>query len=286
MTSPLERYLADIRDALPRDINAGDILAEIADDLRSRIDDGATEIEAIAAYGDPVVVAARYRRVQYLIGPQQFPYYLVVLRNALVITIALELFIAGIAAVLLHERSIFFAALSLAWHSAVWVTIAVTLLFALRERAGSFALPTSSQRPGALIEFIANMSMVLVMLDVPHVAATLHLVFAPAWIGVYLATIAGAALTAGSAMTYFVLPRYERLHEIVHVIGSAIVICGLAYTLARGPGITPSSPGLAISVFWTLIAAIAIFAINIVTSVRSLTKQRHLILDSLQSGNH
>lgn len=286
MTTPLERYLADIRDALPRDVNANDILAEIADDIRSRVDDGENEVAAIAAYGDAVVVAARYRRVQYLIGPELFPYYLAVLRYALVGTIALELFGGGIAAVVMHERSLFFSALSIALNSVMWVAIVVTGLFALRERAGSFSLPGTSQRPRALIEFIANMTMVLVMFDVPNVAANLHLVFAPAWGGVYLATIAGAALVAGSAMTYFVQPRYERLHEIMRIVGSIIVIGGLIYTLAAGPGIEPNPPGLATAVFYTLLAFIAAFAINIVTSIRSLTKQRDFVLDPLERGNH
>lgn len=286
MTTLLDRYLADVRDALPPGVNAGDILAEIADDIQSRIDEGASESEAIAAYGNPAVVAARYRRVQYLIGPALFPYYLVTLRNVLVGTIALVLFGGGVAALAMHRSSLFYSALGIAWNSVAWVAIVVTLIFALRERADSFELPDPSRRSGALVEFIANMIALLVVIDAPSLAANLHLTFSPAWAGVYLATIAGSALVAGSAMTYFVQPRYERLHDVMRIIASVVTIGGLIYTLAAGPAIEPSSPWLAQSVLFTLLVATAALSLNVVLTIRSLAKQRDPILHTLERGDH
>jgi len=286
MTMLLDRYLADVRDALPPGVNAADILAEISDDIQSRIDDGASESEAIAAYGNPAVVAARYRRVQYLIGPELFPYYLVTLRNVLVGTIALVLLGGGVAALAMHESSLFYSSLGIVWNSVAWVAIVVTLIFALRERADSFELPNPSQRSGALIEFIANMIALLVLIDAPNLAANLHVTFSSAWAGAYLATVAGAALVAGSAMTYFVQPRYERLHDIMRIVASAVVIGGLIFTLAGGAAIEPGSPWLEQTAIYTLIAAIAVLLINIALGIRSLAKQRDLVFHTLEGRDH
>lgn len=286
MTMLLDRYLADVRDALPPGVNAADILAEISDDIQSRIDDGASESEAIAAYGNPAVVAARYRRVQYLIGPELFPYYLVTLRNVLVGTIALVLLGGGVAALAMHESSLFYSSLGIVWNSVAWVAIVVTLIFALRERADSFELPNPSQRSGALIEFIANMIALLVLIDAPNLAANLHVTFSFAWAGAYLATVAGAALVAGSAMTYFVQPRYERLHDIMRIVASAVVIGGLIFTLAGGAAIEPGSPWLEQTAIYTLIGAIAVLLINIALGIRSLAKQRDLVFHTFEGRDH
>ena len=81
----LDRYLHAVQKALPKELATSDIVAEIAEDLQSQIDEREAaagrpltddEVAAIVkAYGHPRVVAARYERVTYLIGPDAFPFY-------------------------------------------------------------------------------------------------------------------------------------------------------------------------------------------------------------------
>ena len=80
----IERYLAAIGRQLPAKQSA-DIQAELRDVLVSRIEDRAAElgrpperaeIEALlVAFGHPMVVAGRYRKIQHLVGPDVFPFW-------------------------------------------------------------------------------------------------------------------------------------------------------------------------------------------------------------------
>lgn len=58
----------------------------------------AEQEEVIKQHGHPIVVAARYRRLQYLIGPTVFPFYWLTLRiaavGALIIRFVVEVVMA------------------------------------------------------------------------------------------------------------------------------------------------------------------------------------------------
>src|SRR3954470_22856019 len=92
-----DRYLNAIRRNLPRD-KADDIVAELGDALASRVEEREDalgraltpeEVKAlIKDFGHPLVVAARYRKQQWLIGPDVFPFYVAVLRIVVTITAA------------------------------------------------------------------------------------------------------------------------------------------------------------------------------------------------------
>lgn len=85
----INRYLAAIARRLPAD-KADDIVAEIRDDLLSRQEAreealgrplDRREVSAlIKDMGHPLIVAARYRPAQYLIGPDAFPFFVATLR--------------------------------------------------------------------------------------------------------------------------------------------------------------------------------------------------------------
>jgi len=85
----IDRYLTAIARRLPAD-KATDIVAEIQDDLLSRIEAreealgrplDRREVSAlIKEMGHPLIVAARYRPAQYLIGPDAFPFFVATLR--------------------------------------------------------------------------------------------------------------------------------------------------------------------------------------------------------------
>lgn len=95
----VERYLNAIRPLLPGE-QKDDIIAELADEIRSRIEDqeaqfgrklNDSEIEALLkAMGSPLAVAARYGPGRHLIGPAVYPVYMLALKAVLLIMAAAE----------------------------------------------------------------------------------------------------------------------------------------------------------------------------------------------------
>ncbi len=102
----LERYLSAIARALPV-AQAADIQAELRDVLLSRVEEqeerlghplSREELEALLmAFGHPLVVAGRYRRVQHLIGPEVFPFWWAGLKTTLAIVAAIYLVLTIVA---------------------------------------------------------------------------------------------------------------------------------------------------------------------------------------------
>src|SRR5215472_5891650 len=91
----LQSYLKAVRRYLPR-AQKDDIVAELSEDLRSQIEEREAELgrslrddeqmALLRAYGDPMIVARRYRQGGMslsigweLIGPELFPMYLIIL---------------------------------------------------------------------------------------------------------------------------------------------------------------------------------------------------------------
>ena len=143
----IDRYLNAIRRNLPRD-KAEDIVAELRDLLGSSVEEREAmlgralsdeEVKAILkAFGHPLIVAARYRKQQWLIGPDIFPFYVSVLRIVLAL-VAAVLVVAAVAGILFSDRGPMPALLSVlgGWWVAVLVNVAmVTLIFAALERTG------------------------------------------------------------------------------------------------------------------------------------------------------
>jgi hypothetical protein len=111
----LDHYLQAVRLHLTKDVDKDDVVAELADHLRSKMDErqrqlgrALTEAEqqaVIAAHGDPLTVASGYGKVGpgitfgriRLIGPRAFPVYIGALALILAINIAsfiVEAFVA------------------------------------------------------------------------------------------------------------------------------------------------------------------------------------------------
>jgi hypothetical protein len=103
----LERYLQAVKPLLPRKAQE-DILRELSENIRCQMEEreaslgrpltDAEQEEVIKQHGHPVVVAARYRQPQYLIGPAVFPFYWLTLRiaalGALIVRLAIEVVMA------------------------------------------------------------------------------------------------------------------------------------------------------------------------------------------------
>lgn len=105
----VERYLSAIERALPA-AQAADIQAELRDVLLSRVEEQEArlgrpltreDLEALLlAFGHPLIVAGRYRRIQHLIGPEVFPFWWAALKTTLAIVggVYLVLIIVAIGA--------------------------------------------------------------------------------------------------------------------------------------------------------------------------------------------
>jgi intracellular septation protein A len=89
----VERYLQAVKFALPK-AQRDDVLRELSDEILSQVEEKEaalgrplTEDEQVAMLkqiGHPALVAVRYRKQQYLIGPMVFPIYWIVLKWTLV----------------------------------------------------------------------------------------------------------------------------------------------------------------------------------------------------------
>ena len=142
----LDRYLESVRKHLPWQ-GQDDILAELRANLESQLDDKEAGLgrplsreeaeQWLKELGPPILMAARYQRQQYLIGPAVFPIYWYVLRLALAwcaaiytIARAVELAARGLPA-----GALLTAALNLPWVLLISAAI-VTLIFAVIEQVG------------------------------------------------------------------------------------------------------------------------------------------------------
>src|SRR5690242_19399426 len=99
----IDRYLESIRLFLPHD-ECDDMLAELKDILMTRREEKAAELgrprskaeeEALLhESGNPIAVAGRYGRQRYLIGPQLYPVWELVMKSALIAVAAAALITA------------------------------------------------------------------------------------------------------------------------------------------------------------------------------------------------
>jgi hypothetical protein len=92
----IDRYLQAVKLALPK-AQQDDVIRELTDEILSQVEEKEaalgrplTEDEQVALLrqiGHPALVAGRYRKQQYLIGPMVFPIYWIVLRWVLVVVV-------------------------------------------------------------------------------------------------------------------------------------------------------------------------------------------------------
>ena len=232
----IDRYLDTVRLFLPRD-QRDDIAAELRDVLMTRREEKEAELgrpltrkddEALLhEYGHPLVVAARYGRQQYLIGPDLYPAYRFVVLLALgALTMAAS--IAGLVQTVAGIGDPFAGlgtAVKVIWEGAFVVIGAVTFTFAALQRTGvgqrmlqdwsASELPHLSlrRRRERWFEPLAGMVVLTVVLlwwvglirnwppAIPvEPGGVIHLAFAPQLQGLYfpvLALIAGGIAVNG-----------------------------------------------------------------------------------------
>jgi hypothetical protein len=159
----IERYLSAIRRNLPAR-NADDIVAELRDALASRIEDreealgrplDSGEIEALVKdFGHPLVVAARFRKRQWLIGPDVYPFYLSVARIVLLAVAGVQVAI-GLVQLLFGDHDPLQLLLQTigGLSASLLVSLAiVTVIFAILERTGFPAEHIGNWNPAQLAD--------------------------------------------------------------------------------------------------------------------------------------
>jgi len=141
----IDRYLNAVRIWLPA-AKQDDIIEELADDLHSRINERAAELEReldeaeVAAIlkrlGRPEHVASHYHQPQWLIGPLFLPGYFFLLK-LVVLWILVPIFAVVGPIALLQAASPVTALFSTAWHFFMWTVFTIgvlTVQFAIIER--------------------------------------------------------------------------------------------------------------------------------------------------------
>lgn len=147
MANLQERYLHAVRRALPV-AKADDIVAELRDVLATRqeeredaLDRPLTNDETAAMlkdFGHPLVVAAQYRKQQWLIGPDVYPFYWFVMRIVVLVIVGVDI-VTGIARFLFANEPPL-AIVAQTWGS-LWMSLLInvgvlTVIFAVLERTG------------------------------------------------------------------------------------------------------------------------------------------------------
>lgn len=142
MTDLIERYVAAIARELPEKQRA-DIAAELRDELMNRVEAQEAaqgrplernELEALLIeFGNPLIVAGRYRTHQHLVGPSLFPFWWAALRIALLVIAAIHIAIAAVALLGGEVLPDVFPSLV---ETLIFAFGAVTLVFAAVERFG------------------------------------------------------------------------------------------------------------------------------------------------------
>jgi HAAS domain-containing protein len=248
----LERYLASVRILLPTS-KRDDIIAELRGALTERREERSSELgrtltaeedeQMLRGFGHPVVVAARYRQPQYLIGPDLFPLFSFVLRLVLVVVVAATL-LTGIMSAIASSLAVGPAvakAVITAWNSALVAIGVVTLVFAGLQRHPPRAGLLTDWRVRDLPEFkkprqpgwvhhvagiVANVIFILWWLRVMPLSPAvpvesghvLHIGLAPVWQTLYLPVLVLSLLAIAVHAVRLRRERGERLAACLDLV--------------------------------------------------------------------
>ena len=270
----LERYLHAVHGHLPAK-ERDDIIAELGDDIGAQFDERARtlgrpltedeEADLLQPYGRPLLLAARYKRRQYLIGPDVFPFYLTTLKIAL--AVALVVHVAVVVGLALAGRPLGQAAEQLTNYpnAALSVFFWVTAAFALFDMAlgrttvnhrwDPRTLPritTTAPRASRLevgFELVIGALFVLWWIWLQREPALIlgpgdaYLSLGPAWPGFYVPVLLVALASMLAKSITLVRPDWLtfRLASGIVMTVASLVIIGL---LLRGdPLVVPASSG-------------------------------------------
>ena len=267
----LDRYLQEVRRHLPPG-QQDDIIAEISDAIQSQAEEREEHLERplttdeqvalLKAFGHPKITASRYSPAQYLIGPSIYPFYWYTLRIVIAVVLSVELFGSFVAALIgPSPLPTFLSGVGLMWPSIFTVFGIVTLVFVLVEHFGAAKVlasrlgaqwnpralapagRTEISRFSTLFEAIANISVLLFLLDVPFVRKTGTLVVAPiansfaflsltpSWHMFFSFTIVAITVVVVQDVILLLYPAQTRLRAGALLIANILMIAGASAML-------------------------------------------------------
>ena len=263
----LERYLAEVRRNLPpRD--ADDIVAELRDLLLARAEEqeettGAVDWNALLQdFGHPLVIAARYRKQQWLIGPELYPFYLHFLKVIVVIVVAVTAGLGVLKGVLwaADPGQAISAFLGSLWWGVASSIGSVTIVFALIERFGGSSvrhfrrwkpmeLPELNAAQPSVVESVFEVSAgVLILLwwfglfPTPQFGATFRLVAAPIWQTLFWPVAALMILQLVFNLVRWLRPRWKTVRGLLGAVNAvaAVAIAAVVYRAGRWVTVVPT----------------------------------------------
>ena len=293
----LERYLAEVRRNLPSG-EADDIVAELRDVLLERAEEqeettGKVDwTSLLQEFGHPLVVAARYRKQQWLIGPELYPFYLHFLKVFVTIALAVTTGIAIVRGMLwgTDAGQIVTSYLGSLWWGTASSIGSVTIVFAVIERFGGSSVKNCRRwkpqelpepdagRPKPYESIFAVTFGALVLLwwlgavPTPQFGGSFRLVAAPIWQAVFWPVAALMASQLVFNLVRWLRPRWKMARGLLGSINAVGVLIIAAIVFRAGRWITVVPNGADASQVAGLQSALDLsFRIAIVVTVVAFT---------------
>lgn len=305
----LERYLAAVRRHLPAK-DAADIAAELREALLERAEAreealgrplGKEEWDALlVAFGHPLTVAARYRKQQWLIGPELYPFYLHFLKMIGAI-VAVVLVVTAAIGGMTHAGPPgpwIAGTLGSLWWSAAGTVGTVTIVFVAIERYGGVArhfrhwstaelpeLPELARKQPSVWESVFEVSLGIAFilwwigaLPLPWYTggSEFRLEPAPVWAELFWPILALATARLAHDLVHWLRPRWKWLRGLLG-IGTAvggIALAAIVYQAGRLLTVVPlaMAPEQAAKLQQSLDLAlgIAVLAVGVIWTLQCL----------------
>jgi hypothetical protein len=270
--SLLDRYLNAVRAHLPA-AEQDDIITELGDDIRAQFEEREaalgrplTEDEEAALlkpFGRPLLMAARYRPRQFLIGPALFPYYWTALK--LSASVALIVIVAVAVAFSISGRPLddtlrllWKAPIDAAFQIFTWVTLVFALIEVGAGRVETWSewdprtLPqvvVSAGKPASRVEVGLDLVFTAVFLafwvawprwDFVRTLADSGIEMAPAWSAFHLPVLLLVLASMAVKAVVLVRPDWTRLRLLAGVAGTVALLIVLSLLLRVGDLVVPS----------------------------------------------
>jgi hypothetical protein len=276
----LNRYLHAVRFWLPKS-QQEDIIAELAEDLRSQIEDQEAAIgrpideDGLAAIlkqrGNPMLVAARYLPQRSLIGSALFPIYQFILK-LVILWILPPVFILVVGpATVLSGRDPSLALIETVWTllmAAVFAFGVITLIFTAMERYSHESMLKWDPRrlprvppakavtdpkpvPGymAIVELLAGIGASLVWIEVMWLRTSFDfhgvaITLAPIWHSFFWPILLVMLSGVPIGLMGWLRPWWMRARSVVRLASDAITLVLTGALVNMGPWVRVAAPSL------------------------------------------
>ncbi|MFN7992612.1 MAG: hypothetical protein U0Q18_03380 [Bryobacteraceae bacterium] len=321
----VDRYLHAIEFWLPK-AQRQDILAELTEDIRSQIEDresqlgrklNESEVESLLRErGGPLLVANRFLPNRSLIGPGLFPIYIFVLKILAfgflpsVAWLIVRLILDPVAA-WPHDFALSIGTL---WTGAFTTFGAVTLVFAILERRGVYAVwlnkwdprrlpavrnPNEIGRGTSVFEVLVHTVAAIWWIEQAWAPSILNvsLSFTPVWAYFYWGFLAIILMNAALSVTNLMRPYWTRarasLRLAVDGAGAVLFCCLLKANVIAGITIAGASAARALQIQeaiqvwlerlfpWAVLAVAVILACDLYRIIRVNGKAGRLNREAL-----